>query len=82
MTEDKKYEALLGNLNQLMATPYGKAVIWDILSSCGIYSEVPGKFEAGKRSIGLNILSLMEDADSKMYPNLLLTMQSEKDNGR
>jgi len=59
-----------------MQTRQGKEFIWEILSYAEIYSSMPGKFTAGKRDVGLKVLQLLEDADSKLYPNLLLEMNN------
>jgi len=73
MSEDtKEFEILQANVRELMSSRKGKEVMWEILSYCGMYSSIPGKFEAGKRNVGLDILAMLDDADPTIYPNLLL----------
>lgn len=73
------------NVKTLMATRQGQEVIWEILGMCDLYSDTftgdnRAYYHEGKRAVGLMILSMLEEADKAIYPNLLLTIQ-ERDNG-
>ena len=70
--EEKEYEVLLANIRSLANGKPGKAVIWEILSYCNLHTAGAGKFEAGKRQVGIDILTLLEEADPTIYPNLIL----------
>jgi len=73
MSQDsKEYEVLLANVREFMSSLKGQTVMWEILSYCDMYSSIPGKFEAGKRNVGLDIMTLLADADPTIYPKLLL----------
>lgn len=72
MSEEKEVEILESNVRELLKTRQGKQVIWEILSYCDVYSSIPGKFEAGKRNVGLDIIQLLDDADPTLYAKLLL----------
>ena len=75
--EEKEYELLLANVRKVLKSRAGKAVIWHILSMGNIYSDsFTGNsttfYNEGRRAIGLQILQLLEDADTTLYPRLLL----------
>ena len=81
--EDKAHEILLGNIRKLLRDRAGREVIWHILSLCEIYSpSFTGNshtfFNEGKRTVGLEIIDLLNQADPSAYANLLLK-QGEKD---
>lgn len=73
--EVKERDLLEANVRAFCSTPAGRDVIWEILDYCSIYSSIPGKFEAGKRNVGLDIIQLLEDAEPKLYAKLLLEKQ-------
>ena len=75
-------EVLVANVRNLIKTKDGKEVIWEILSMCNTYSYNPigDLYLEGKRSIGLDILQLLEDADPTFYGRLLIEKQ-ESSNG-
>lgn len=70
--EKKELNLLHANVRDLVSTRKGKEVLWEILGYCSVYSSIPGKFEAGRRQVGLDIIQLLEDSDPTIYPNLLL----------
>lgn len=80
MSEDKEYKELLGDVRSVMEQKAGKNLIWDILSKCGIYTYTQDgiRFLEGRRSVGIDILALLEDADPTIYGRLIL----EKHDGR
>ena len=81
-TIEKEYNVLLANMRELLKTSSGKSVIWHLLSICNLYTpsfsgtgELTHYME-GKRSVGLELLQLLEDADGTAYPRLLLEKQN------
>ena len=71
------YDLLLSNVRSVMKTRQGKVLMWHMLSLAGLYDlPVPKQedvlFQEGRRSIGLDMVMLMSDADPEMYPRLLL----------
>ena len=82
---DKDFDTLKADVAQVMSTASGRAIIWEILSMCGIYTDNATDANQGiegKRSIGIQILGLLEDTDPKIYPNLLITKQEEENDRR
>jgi len=89
--EEKKLERrykkerglLLANVREVAKTEQGKALIWEVLSMCGLYSQTftgnsQGAFLEGRRSVGLEVLQLLEDMDITFYPTLLLQKQEKQ----
>lgn len=75
--EEREYDVLLANVRKVCETSYGKDVIWHILSLCGIYSSAfTGNsttfYNEGARSVGLQVMQILDDADLSIYPRLLL----------
>ena len=84
MSEATDFEVLNANVREVMDTRAGRDVMWEILSICGLYTDNstdahPGV--EGKRSVGLQILGMLSDADERLYPQLLL-MKQEEENAR
>ncbi len=82
--EELEYTALLANVREVCKTRQGKDVVWYILGMCDIYSDTfTGNshtfYLEGKRAIALQILQLLEDADSTLYARLLLDNQKRKE---
>jgi len=73
--ESKRLEIQNGNIRELVATTNGRAFLWEVLAICDIYSPASGKYAAGKRAVGLEILGMLEEASPTIYPNLIITMQ-------
>lgn len=70
--EQKERAVLMANVRAFCKSTAGRDVMWEILSYCSIYSSIPGKFESGKRNVGLNIIDLLNEAEPKLYAKLLL----------
>lgn len=75
--DDIEFEVLCKNMRAVLNTTAGRKVIWHLLSLCNLYVDnFTGNsqtfFLEGKRSVGLEILQLLESADKKAYPQLLL----------
>lgn len=82
MSQDKELAVLQANVATVMSTAAGQDVIWEILIMCGLYTDNSTEGHLGiegKRSIGLQVLQLLEDADPRIYPNLLITKQEQAD---
>jgi hypothetical protein len=64
----RKQEADDHFLTTVLASYEGRAVIWRLISECGVFSssftgDVSTYFYEGKRSIGLDIISMIEAVD-------------------
>ena len=70
--EEKEFDVLRANVRTFMSTRQGKEIMWEILGYCDLATAGCGKFQSGKRQVGIDILQLLEDADPTIYPNLLL----------
>jgi len=82
--EEKEHLVLVANMRELLKTRAGKEVLWHFLSLTGVYSTCfTGNsttfFNEGQRSIGLQIMELMDDADISAYPRLLLEKREVED---
>lgn len=85
MSADSDYDILKMNIRDLTKTLQGRAFIWHVLELCGLNSEsFTGDNQTfyleGKRSIGLAILQVLQDADPKIYPRLILAHNEEDEN--
>jgi hypothetical protein len=74
---DKSYNALKGNVRELVKTRQGREFIWWVLEQTGIYNctfmqNSSSFFQEGRRSVGLNIIELLTDVDPTIYPRLLM----------
>ena len=83
-TEDEKqHDYLLGCMREVLKSRQGQKVIWHILGMCQLYSEsFTGNsttfYNEGKRSVGLELLQMLEDTDKTAYPKLLLEQTKEE----
>lgn len=78
----KKESILELNVREVIGTKAGKDVLWNILSMCNLYGDnFTGNSQTfyleGKRSIGLEILQMLEDADPTVYARMLLERQDK-----
>ena len=64
-----EYQIFLSNLREVMRTRQGKDVMWHILGLCDVYSPTT---PTDRRSVGLDLIGTMYEADPTMYPRLLL----------
>ena len=81
--EELEHHVLCENVRELLKTRFGKEFIWFVLSESNINGSIfTGNdhifYLEGKRSVGLSVLSLMEEADPTAYPRLLLEKQEKK----
>lgn len=72
-----KRDAEKEDLRALLRSPQGRAVLWRILSYCGVYSDnpfpdLPGAMarHEGKRHIGLWLIREIHDADPHAYARI------------
>lgn len=82
MSEDKEYLALKENIRELLKARPGKELIWHLLKICNLYGQnFTGNSQTfyleGKRSVGLELLDLLQDVDPTAYARLLLEKQKE-----
>ncbi len=75
--EEREYLNLVSDTRDLLKMPQGKKLLWHILSMCGMYADTfQGNsrtfYEEGKRAVGLEILSFLEEVDPTFYPRMLL----------
>lgn len=85
MNEKDIRKKLETDISSTMGTDQGKDTIWEILSLCGIYdNQFTGNsgtfFNEGRRSIGIDIIQMLNDVDPTLYPRLLLEHAQLKDN--
>ena len=78
--EEKEHHVLLENVRELSKHSFGKEFIWHVLAMCNLYGDnFTGNSQTfyleGKRSVGLQLLQLLEDADPTIYARLLLEKQ-------
>ena len=76
---DKEYNALVGNFKSMLARADGREVIWYVLSLTDMYSirQEGDAYNEGRRSIGVDILQMLEEVDPTLYPQLLLTKHED-----
>ncbi len=84
--EEKEYDVLLANVREVCKTSHGKDVIWHILAMCRIADDCFTNdnatfYNEGQRSIGLQVMQLLDDADLSIYPRLLLEKRKIDLNG-
>ena len=73
------------NIRDSIKTTAGKAVILELLDMAGIYDTTftgnsKTYFLEGRRSMGLDLISLLDEADPTAYPTLLLNNIKEESN--
>ncbi len=79
------------DIREVLATREGRSFVWTILGLSGYMDSFEGlssdekSFMAGKRELALDILRLIEDADTRAYPHMILEnlelSEEEKGNG-
>ena len=77
MNEKETQKKLEADITTVMGSDQGKDIIWEILSLCGIYdNQFTGNsgtfFNEGRRSVGIDLIQILNDADPTLYPRLLL----------
>jgi len=84
LTQEYKKERslLLAKAKEVTKSAAGKDLIWEVLAMCGLYESTftgnsAGAYKEGRRSIGLELLDLLNEMDSSFYPNLLLKKQEK-----
>ena len=75
--EKTAYDLLQNDIRTIMETGEGRRFVWRVLSHCDVYSDsFTGKsstfFNEGRRSVGLDVLNDLNEADPRLYPKLLL----------
>lgn len=77
MNEKEIQNKLDTDVSTVMSSNQGKDFVWELLSLCGIYdNQFTGNsgtfFNEGRRSVGLDIVQMLNDADPTIYPRILL----------
>ena len=86
MSKPVEQELLDNAILKLATSDEGQRFIYHLLDLCGVHTVTfTGNSQTfyleGRRSIGLEIISLMEAVDPRLYPKLLLTMQKGESDG-
>ncbi len=88
MTDELDREAAVLELNVRNALKHKptRILMWELLNLTSLNADSFNRdskqmaFNEGRRSVGLDILSMLETADARIYPNLILE-NMEKENG-
>ena len=74
-------EDIVNATKEVIKQGVGKTFVWELLSMCNIYglNALGSTYEEGRRSIGLDLLSMLEEADPTFYGRLLIEKQESKD---
>lgn len=81
--EERDYIYLLDDIRKVASLPQGRKLIWAVLELCDIYSDVfTGNshtfYREGKRSVGLEFLAMLEEADPTIYPSLIMEQAKKR----
>lgn len=80
-TEERKKEIV--DLKVVASSKNGRSFLWSLLSRCGIYRDDYSpdnglmKYNAGRRSIGLELLDLMNDCDDELIYKIAKEVQHD-----
>ena len=74
--ETAEHNILLNDMKAVFSSDAGKRVLNHILGTCGIYNDnfAPDNsvyFNEGKRSVGLQLLDIVMEADPRIYISIL-----------
>lgn len=80
---DEEYDKIVEAVAKALQNESCRTVLWEVLGMTGLYTvnydpNLRGHYE-GRRSVGLEILQLLERADKKAYINLQLEHLGEND---
>jgi hypothetical protein len=85
--EEKEHHALVANTRELLKGRAGQDLVWFVLDICNLHvGSFTGNsttfYNEGRRSVGLDILELLQDVGPTAYAQLLLEKtKAEEDNG-
>jgi len=84
MSAPTEEELFNQNVREALTKKPVRDMIWKILDDCGLNSvtftgDRTGDFLEGRRSIGLDILAMLEQADATIYPRMIIEMHNERD---
>jgi hypothetical protein len=82
--EEIEHDLLVANTRELLKQKAGKDFIWHILSLTNLYGDnftgnAQTYYLEGKRSVGLDVLQLLEDVGKTTYARLLLDKQKQEE---
>lgn len=75
--------AIHEHIRSLALSESFREFIWELLSSCGLYtvshaeSTTQTAYNEGRRSVGLDVLAMLAEADPKLYGRLILEQNEE-----
>jgi hypothetical protein len=77
-------ERYLDDLKLLLGHPQGRNVLWMVLGTCGVFRSVMAPSEQihyleGRRSVGLELIADIEDADPKGLIRLMDSCKTEEE---
>jgi response regulator of citrate/malate metabolism len=70
-------DSFLKAVENTFMTPQGRKVAWELLNQCGVFRttfrrNAESAFLEGRRSVGLDLLSLIGEADYQLLGDILL----------
>ena len=82
--DDVAYDKVIRATRKVLELDEGRDFIWEILGLTGLYTpSFTGNsttfFNEGKRSIGLDLLALMNDADPQAYAKMQIEQSKLED---
>jgi len=77
MNDEKSYQIMVEDFAKFASTKSGRDIVYHLLSLCNLYSDCytgdnDTYYMLGKKSIGLAIIEMLNEADPTVYPNMLL----------
>lgn len=88
LTVEEQKQLELESMRFLISNAHGRRILWKIISQCGVYKRVADNsgswtyFNDGARSIGLNLISEILEADSEGYIKLQQDQLGKDTHGR
>lgn len=76
MTSEQEDEFIEQGVRECAATIAGRAFLFHLLDICAIYAPtIPNEmleFNVGRKSVGIDLIGIMNEVDPLIYPKLLL----------
>lgn len=88
LTADEQKQIEVESMKFLISNPHGRRILWKIISQCGVYKRVADNsgswtyFNDGSRSVGLNLIADIVEADPEGYIKLQQDQLGKDTNGR
>ena len=79
----KRIQFEIEDVREVLTLPAGRRLLWRILGDTGLMDHVNPEYEdllifTGRREVGLDILSLIVEADENAYPRMIMENIPEK----